>query len=130
MFRHSTSTVRMQFLSEWEGNEDKGPVFEKAYEVIVPRDIKVRHEAYWLVFHIYEQALLREYADTCATACRAKNQGSEIRTFYSALCVCDLGFKDDNLCGGRTCGICCAVKSSFRSFAFGRTFMEGRQVVD
>ncbi|KAF7771804.1 hypothetical protein Agabi119p4_6115 [Agaricus bisporus var. burnettii] len=96
--------LRMQFLSEWERNEDKPPVFEKAYEVILPRDIRVRHDAYW-----------------------AKNEGSEkIRTFYSALCICDLGFKDDNICDGRTCGICCTVKSSFKSFAFGRTFMEGR----
>lgn len=53
----TTSIVRMQFLSEWERNEDKPPVFEKAYEVILPRDIRVRHDAYWLVFHVHERVL-------------------------------------------------------------------------
>jgi hypothetical protein len=57
----------MQFLSEWERNEDMRPVFKKAYEVVLPRDIKVRHEAYWLVFHLYELAILRAYDDTCVT---------------------------------------------------------------
>ncbi len=67
---------------------------------------------------------------TSYTHASAKIAGSEeIRTFYSSLCVCDLGYKDNNFCNGQTCGICCAVKSAFKSFAFGETSMPGRFVI-
>ena len=36
--------VRAQFLSEWES--DSTPNIDKAYEVIVPRDVRAKHEAY------------------------------------------------------------------------------------
>ncbi|KAF9440534.1 hypothetical protein P691DRAFT_793327 [Macrolepiota fuliginosa MF-IS2] len=96
--------LRAQFLSEWESSVGDLPTFERAYEAILTRDVRVRHDVY-----------------------RAKIGGSEeIRTFYSTLCVCDLGSKDNNLCNGQTCGICCTVKSAFISFAFGETSMGGR----
>ena len=36
--------VRAQFLSEWES--DSTPNIDKAYEVIVTRDVRAKHEAY------------------------------------------------------------------------------------
>ncbi|KXN91184.1 hypothetical protein AN958_02752, partial [Leucoagaricus sp. SymC.cos] len=96
--------LQAQFLSEWETKSDHLPGFEKAYKVILTRDVRVRHDTY-----------------------RAKIVGSkEIQTFYSSLCVCDLGTKDGNLCTGSTCGICCAVRSAFKSLAFGKMSMPGR----
>ena len=38
-------SVRAQFLSEWE-SADVSPALEKIYEVILPRDQRVRHEHY------------------------------------------------------------------------------------
>ncbi|PPQ92586.1 hypothetical protein CVT25_007278 [Psilocybe cyanescens] len=37
--------LRAQFLSEWE-SPGVSPSFEKAYEIILPRDIRLRHEQY------------------------------------------------------------------------------------
>ncbi|KAF4613694.1 hypothetical protein D9613_007449 [Agrocybe pediades] len=37
--------LRAQFLSEWE-SPTVSAVFEKAYEIILPRDVRVRHEQF------------------------------------------------------------------------------------
>jgi len=40
------SPVRAQFISEWEAQGEKMPTFEKAYEITLTRDIRVRHDTY------------------------------------------------------------------------------------
>ncbi|KAJ7757696.1 hypothetical protein DFH07DRAFT_868090 [Mycena maculata] len=96
--------VRMQFLSEWDCPSGGRPKVEKVYQVIVPRDIRARHDAYRASQHASE----------------------EIRTFHSSQCICDLGTKAVALCSFKSCGICCIVKSSFHELAFGETFNSGR----
>ncbi|KAF9439756.1 hypothetical protein P691DRAFT_607665, partial [Macrolepiota fuliginosa MF-IS2] len=71
-FRH----LQAQFVSEWESTGSNSPVLDKAYEVTLARDVGARHDAYRCVLRVY----------------------TEIRTFYSALCVCDLGCKENHLC--------------------------------
>ena len=44
-FKFVHFVVRAQFLSEWEST-DAMPKFEKAYEVIIPRDVRAKHDAY------------------------------------------------------------------------------------
>lgn len=49
--RHDISTsllslVRAQFISEWEAQGEKMPTFEKAYEITLTRDLRIRHDAY------------------------------------------------------------------------------------
>jgi len=39
------SLVRAQFLSEWDSPQTS-PLFEKAYEIILPSDARIRHEQY------------------------------------------------------------------------------------
>ena len=50
----------------------------------------------------------------------------KVRSFYSSQCICDLGLYDPRLCSFKSCGICCVVKSFFKSFAFGEPFNKGR----
>ncbi|TFK36684.1 hypothetical protein BDQ12DRAFT_699509 [Crucibulum laeve] len=95
--------LRAQFLSEWESS-GAVPFFDKAYEIILPRDIRSRHDQYRSQNHGYE----------------------EIRSFHSSQCICDLGFKDATLCDFKSCGVCSIIKSSFKSFAFGAPFNTGR----
>ncbi|KAJ7471409.1 hypothetical protein B0H11DRAFT_2159030 [Mycena galericulata] len=87
--------VRTQFLSEWDCPSTARPKIEKVYQVIVPRDIRARHEAYRARQHAAE----------------------EIRVFHSSQCICDMGTKTAVLCNFKSCGICCIVKSSFHEFA-------------
>lgn len=97
------AAVRAQFLSEWESSEGS-PSFAKAYEIILPRDVRIRHDQY-----------------------RSSNpKFEEVRSFHSSQCICDLGFKDSALCSFKSCGICCPIKSSFKSFAFGAPANKGR----
>ena len=51
---------------------------------------------------------------------------SQIRTFYGAQCICDLGIADPSLCNWKSCGICLIIKSSFTAFEFGATSNSGR----
>ncbi|EAU83113.2 hypothetical protein CC1G_11639 [Coprinopsis cinerea okayama7 len=97
--------LRAQFFSEWEApGSTSSPTFEKAYEVILPREFRTRHDQY-----------------------RSMNpQLTEIRSFHSSQCICDLGYKDSVLCNFKSCGICCTVKSGFKAFAFGAPFNKGR----
>ncbi|EDR09814.1 uncharacterized protein LACBIDRAFT_318003 [Laccaria bicolor S238N-H82] len=96
-------SLRAQFLSEWESSEGS-PSFAKAYEIILPRDVRIRHDQY-----------------------RSSNpKFEEVRSFHSSQCICDLGFKDSALCSFKSCGICCPIKSSFKSFAFGAPANKGR----
>ena len=37
--------VRTQFMSEWDSKKT-APSFEKVYELILPRDVRARHEQY------------------------------------------------------------------------------------
>uniref|UniRef100_A0A8H7Y2D8 PARP catalytic domain-containing protein n=1 Tax=Psilocybe cubensis TaxID=181762 RepID=A0A8H7Y2D8_PSICU len=95
--------LRAQFLSEWE-SPGSSPSFEKAFEIILPRDVRLRHEQY------------RQANPTL----------EEIRTFHSSQCICDLGTKEPTLCNFKSCGICSIVKSCFKSFAFGASYNNGR----
>lgn len=129
--RHDISTfllslVRAQFISEWEAQGEKMPTFEKAYEITLTRDLRIRHDAYRYVRFDRNSTSVRSITHV-SRSFRGKNlELTEIRTFHSALCVCDLGYADNNLCSRPTCGICCAVKSGFKSLAFGKTSMQGR----
>ncbi|TFK27462.1 hypothetical protein FA15DRAFT_723863 [Coprinopsis marcescibilis] len=99
--------LRAQFLSEWESSESNNPnppSFERVYEVISPRESRMRYDQY------------RSISPSLA----------EIRTFHSSQCICDLGYKDSALCSFKSCGICSIVKSSFKSLAFGVPFNKGR----
>ncbi|KAJ7614090.1 hypothetical protein FB45DRAFT_758806, partial [Roridomyces roridus] len=96
--------LRTQFLSEWNCPGGSRPKVEKVYQVVVPWDLRVRHEFYRLLLH----------------------PTKEIRVFHSALCICDLGTKNAILCEWKSCGICRAVKSCFHEFAFGKKFNDGR----
>ncbi|KAL9713971.1 hypothetical protein Ac2012v2_002277 [Leucoagaricus gongylophorus] len=42
VFKH----LRTQFISEWETTDEKMPTFEKAYEVMLTRDVRIRHDTY------------------------------------------------------------------------------------
>ena len=129
--RHDISTsllslVRAQFISEWEAQGEKMPTFEKAYEITLTRDLRIRHDTYRYVRFDRNSTSVRSITHV-SRSFRGKNlELTEIRTFHSALCVCDLGYADNNLCSRPTCGICCAVKSGFKSLAFGKTSMQGR----
>ncbi|KDR68591.1 hypothetical protein GALMADRAFT_1036536 [Galerina marginata CBS 339.88] len=95
--------LRAQFLSEWE-SPTTHPTFEKVYEIILPRDARIRHDQY-----------------------RSSNPTfEEVRSFHSSQCICDLGSKEPVLCNFKSCSICCIVKSSFNSFAFGASSNNGR----
>jgi len=121
------SLVRTQFISEWETTDEKMPTFEKAYEVMLTRDVRIRHDTYRYVR--LDICVLNHITshNTCISRFRVKiPESREIRTFHSALCVCDLGYADNNLCSRPTCGICCTIKSGFKSLAFGKTSMQGR----
>ncbi|KXN81448.1 Iron-sulfur clusters transporter ATM1, mitochondrial [Leucoagaricus sp. SymC.cos] len=48
--------LRAQFLSEWETKSDHLPGFENAYEVILTRDVRVRHDAYRCVRFMFVAA--------------------------------------------------------------------------
>ncbi|KAJ7472737.1 hypothetical protein FB451DRAFT_1339533 [Mycena latifolia] len=93
-------TVRAQFLSEWDCPNTAAPKVEKVYQVSIPRDIRARHDA-------YRYGGSRWLLHPC-----------EIRVFHSS--------QRPLLCSFKSCGICCIVKSSFREFAFGETFNNGR----
>lgn len=47
-------------------------------------------------------------------------------TFYSSQCVCNLGYRDSEICDKPSCGICAVLRSSFRSLAFGKLNDNGR----
>lgn len=99
--------MRAQFLSEWDA-PGPSPVFEKVYEVALPRDIRAKHEQY-----------------------RASNPGfQQVRSFHASQCICDLGTKEAALCSFKSCGICSIVKSSFKTFTFGISHNNGRSVDD
>ncbi|PPQ63935.1 hypothetical protein CVT24_009110 [Panaeolus cyanescens] len=101
---HKTfKNLRAQFLSEWESSKGT-PGFEKVFEVILPSDIRQRHEKYRSSHPTFQ----------------------EVRSFHSSQCICDLGTKEASLCNFKSCGICTIVKSSFRQFAFGANFNSGR----
>lgn len=59
---------------------------------------------------------------------KAESTGNsdKIRTFHSSQCICDLGVRSSSLCDVLSCGICKAVKSSFKVFAFGVPRNSGR----
>ncbi|KAK7006222.1 hypothetical protein R3P38DRAFT_2646837 [Favolaschia claudopus] len=96
--------VRSQFLSEWDSLDAARPHIDKVYQVIAPRNIRARYNAY-----------------------RANQRAmEEIRAFHSAQCICDMGTKTPILCNFKSCGICCIVKSSFNEFAFGEKYNMGR----
>ncbi|KAJ2917360.1 hypothetical protein MD484_g3079, partial [Candolleomyces efflorescens] len=96
-------SLRAQFLSEWEPSKNT-PSFEKVYEILLPHDVRTRHEQY-----------------------RARNQTfQEVRSFHSSQCICDLGAKEPVLCNFKSCGICSIIKSGFKSFAFGMSSNQGR----
>ncbi|KAF7312709.1 hypothetical protein MIND_00285700 [Mycena indigotica] len=96
--------LRVQFMSEWDGLNAVRPKVDKIFQIVVPRDIRARHDAY-----------------------RSKQRvPREIRVFHSAQCICDMGTKGPVLCDFKSCGICRVVKSSFNEFAFGEKFNIGR----
>lgn len=51
-----------------------------------------------------------------------------IQTFYSTLCICDLGTNGTQYCTWRSCGICSITKSAFTTFEFGLKSKSGRSV--
>ncbi|KAJ7888500.1 hypothetical protein B0H13DRAFT_2042161 [Mycena leptocephala] len=96
--------IGTQFLSEWDSLNAARPQIKKVYQVLVPRDVLARHNAY-----------------------RANQRATEeIRVFHSAQCICDMGTKTPALCNFKSCDICCILKSSFNEFAFGDRFNTGR----
>jgi len=94
-----------QFNREWSG---PGSVaVERAYEVILPRDLAYARKS-------YRQKLEENGAM------------SAVQTYHSAQCICDLGINDSRLCTWGSCGICNILKSGFESFEFGTRFNSGR----
>ncbi|PFH48377.1 hypothetical protein AMATHDRAFT_76769 [Amanita thiersii Skay4041] len=96
-------SIRAAFRSEWAVFSTI-PNVEKVYEVVLPYEIRDSYELY------------RD----------ANPHKTLIRTFHGAQCICDMGTKEAALCSFRSCGICCAVKSCFKSFAFGAKYNVGR----
>ncbi|RDB29282.1 hypothetical protein Hypma_014875 [Hypsizygus marmoreus] len=95
---------RDQFLNEWSSPEPV-PTVEKIYEVDITHDARTSQNAY------------RAKIPSCV----------EIRTYHSSQCICNFGANNNSgLCNFKSCGICCIVKSSFSSFAFGVPFNNGR----
>ncbi|GLB40707.1 hypothetical protein LshimejAT787_0805780 [Lyophyllum shimeji] len=92
------------FVSQWKSPEP-APTVEKIFEVDVPHDVRTKHNAY-----------------------RATSSSAvEIHTYHSSQCICNFGVDASSvLCSYKSCGICCIVKSSFNSFAFGVPFNTGR----
>ncbi|KAF9001574.1 hypothetical protein BDQ17DRAFT_1358447 [Cyathus striatus] len=85
-------SVRAQFLSEWESKKVSATM-EKAYEVVLPRDVRRVNTLKRLTVHLR------------------------------------LGFQDSTLCDFKSCGICCIIKSSFKTLAFGAPFNSGGTIL-
>ncbi|KAF8072196.1 hypothetical protein FPV67DRAFT_925682 [Lyophyllum atratum] len=95
---------RDHFLSQWKSPEP-APTVDRIFEVDIPHDARIKQNAY-----------------------RASSASAvEIRTYHSAQCICNFGVDTTPvLCNYKSCGICCILKSSFNSFAFGAPFNTGR----
>ncbi|KAH9942726.1 hypothetical protein B0H21DRAFT_750060 [Amylocystis lapponica] len=98
-------SVVSAFAHDWQDNHH--PTIEKILNISLPNDVRKRHEDY------------RKYLD-------AKTGAVELKTYYSAQCICDLGVNDVELCNWESCGICNVVKSSFDLFCFHTTHETGR----
>ncbi|KAF9479969.1 hypothetical protein BDN70DRAFT_857581 [Pholiota conissans] len=95
--------LRTQFMSEWDSKKTASS-FGKVYELILPRDVRARHEQYRAANPTFE----------------------EVRSFHGSQCICDLGTKGPVPCNFKSCGICCIIRSCFSSFEFGANFNNGR----
>ncbi|KZP04320.1 hypothetical protein FIBSPDRAFT_844086 [Athelia psychrophila] len=92
-------SVTDQFLCEWNSPSNTATV-KKIYAITNPRDILAKHDSYGKL--------------------GASGPGvKELRTFHASQCICDLGVGNAVLCNFQACGICNAVKTSFKGFAFG-----------
>ncbi|KAJ8088535.1 hypothetical protein PM082_022608 [Marasmius tenuissimus] len=77
---------------------------EKIYEIPVPRQAKARQ---------------KKFSKSIA-------HPGETRTYFSSMCVCDLGVNAATTCKDKTCGICNAIRSSFGCLGFGAPYHMGR----
>lgn len=56
-----------------------------------------------------------------------RSRPSEMTTFHSSQCICDLGTRPNQQpCEYPSCGICCVIRSNFTKFIFGETRNVGR----
>ncbi|KAI3609210.1 hypothetical protein WG66_010643 [Moniliophthora roreri] len=95
--------VRDEFMRAWLAR-GTSPNVEKIYEVSNPRQSKTRQ---------------KKYSKTIQSP-------AEIRTFFSAMCSCDMGLHGAKLCKELSCGVCNAIRSSFECFGFGAPYHIGR----
>ncbi|KAH8112676.1 hypothetical protein DFH11DRAFT_1545640 [Phellopilus nigrolimitatus] len=87
------------FVDNWKSGGRPAPRVQKVLEVDISRKSRNGYEAY------------RQYLEK-------RSPPSEIPTFHSSQCVCDLGTKpSQQLCEYPSCGLCCAVRSNFFKFA-------------
>ncbi|KAL1740308.1 hypothetical protein HDZ31DRAFT_85498 [Schizophyllum fasciatum] len=97
------SNLEAHFVGEWSG-PGIVPSVEKVYRVVLPADTMRG-------YHDYQSSRPHEL---------------RIRTFFSQQCICNLGTSHPVLCDYKSCGICMSIKSSFKTFAFGSRYLEGR----
>ncbi|KAF9257233.1 hypothetical protein L218DRAFT_1019362, partial [Marasmius fiardii PR-910] len=107
---HSDDTtfkqVRDEFRSLWKSKSDAAasPMVEKIYEIPSTRQLKTRQKKF----------------------SKTMQRPIETRTYFSSMCVCDMGVNAATTCKEKTCGVCNAIRSSFECLGFGAPYHIGR----
>ncbi|KAF9259090.1 hypothetical protein L218DRAFT_875663, partial [Marasmius fiardii PR-910] len=88
--------VRNEFRSLWKSKSDAAasPTVEKIYEIPNTRQLKTK----------------------------MMQRPIETRTYFSSMCVCDMGVNATT----KTCGVCNTIRSSFECLSFGAPYHIGR----
>lgn len=128
-------SVASLFEDRWIiGNERPGSSFRigRIFEIDYPSSVKMDQSNYMSV-HWYWLYFINSYSKSfCGTSKKLENSGLRPRqeySFFSSQCICNFGAhlqQKEALCNFGSCGICMALKSSFRYFAFGTSQMDGR----
>jgi len=78
------------------------------------------------VFKVVNSQAIQDKFETNSQKLMSAGSMEVLRTYHSSQCICNLGHLDSQICDKPSCGICSILKSSFRSFAFGDQFNNGR----
>ncbi|KAF9259735.1 hypothetical protein L218DRAFT_1056371, partial [Marasmius fiardii PR-910] len=83
------------------------PTVEKIYEIPNTRQLKTRQKK-------FSKMIQRPI---------------ETRTYFSSMCVCDMGVNAATTCKEKTCGVGNTIRSSFECLSFGAPYHIGRRVI-
>lgn len=118
----TVKSVAANFVHAWKSNISDASV-KKVYEIIPTHNAQ---EAFTKYKYCFFPACM------CGSVLMVPNRTSsaidvaEVGTYYGSQCVCSLGTGEVALCTIQSCGICMAVRSSFRELACGDTYDTGR----